>query len=160
MSMILRPLEVPPGLPGRIWLSAMPGRFEHWADFLTAARRADLAEIVCLTPWHEIKGLSPAYAAALNEGTLPLRWSNLPIRNLGVPAEQQQFRQAIDRLAGHVQSGDSVLLHCAAGIGRTGTAAACLLKCLGASAAESVERVRVAGSNPESAAQSGLIALF
>jgi hypothetical protein len=157
---ILRSLEMPVGLPGCVWLSAMPGRFEHWADFLTAARRADLAEIVCLTPWHEIKGLSPAYAAALNEGTLPFRWSNLPIRNLGIPGEQQLFRQSVERLAGQVQSGESVLLHCAAGIGRTGTAAACLLKCLGASAADSVSRVRAAGSNPESAAQSGLIELF
>jgi len=53
-----------------------------------------------------------------------------------------------------------VLVHCAAGIGRTGTVAACLLKRLGVPTAVALRRVREAGSNPESALQSGLIERF
>jgi protein-tyrosine phosphatase len=59
-----------------------------------------------------------------------------------------------------VRGGGIVLLHCAAGIGRTGTTAACLLKRLGAPTAVALQRVRDAGSNPESALQQGLIDRF
>jgi protein-tyrosine phosphatase len=52
------------------------------------------------------------------------------------------------------------LLHCAAGMGRTGTVAACLLKRLGLPKEEALERVRQAGSNPESAVQTGLVDTF
>ena len=58
------------------------------------------------------------------------------------------------------KAGDAVMLHCAAGIGRTGTAAACLLKRLGLSSSEAIQRVRDAGSNPENALQSGLVDRF
>jgi protein tyrosine/serine phosphatase len=53
-----------------------------------------------------------------------------------------------------------VLMHCAAGLGRTGTAAACLLKALGLEAGEALQRVRDAGSNPQNAEQSGLVHWF
>ena len=56
--------------------------------------------------------------------------------------------------------GQQVLLHCAAGIGRTGTVAACVLKHLGLPAALALARVRAAGSNPQSALQSGWIDQF
>jgi protein-tyrosine phosphatase len=57
-------------------------------------------------------------------------------------------------------NGQNVLLHCAAGIGRTGTAAACVLKRLGLPVDEALQRVREAGSNPETAVQSGLVNWF
>jgi protein-tyrosine phosphatase len=63
-------------------------------------------------------------------------------------------------VADDLRAGESVLLHCAAGIGRTGTAAACVLKSLGLTRDEALERVRAAGSDPQSAAQSGLIDAF
>ncbi|GAB3669793.1 protein-tyrosine phosphatase family protein [Ramlibacter alkalitolerans] len=53
----------------------------------------------------------------------------------------------------------SVLLHCAAGMGRTGTAA-CVLKALGLATPEALQRVRDAGSNPQNAEQSGLVDWF
>ena len=59
-----------------------------------------------------------------------------------------------------MRAGDAVLLHCAAGLGRTGTAAACVLKALGLDAQEALQRVRDAGSNPQNAEQSGLVHWF
>ncbi|RZJ26553.1 MAG: hypothetical protein EOO54_02435 [Haliea sp.] len=54
----------------------------------------------------------------------------------------------------------SILLHCAACIGRTGTTAACVLKALGLPAEQALQQVRDAGSNPENAQQSGLVDWF
>ena len=148
-----------PGL-GTLWLSSMPGRFETWQDFLAESRRAGLSLVVCLAPADEVAALSPLYWRAIAEGSVPFRWLNLPMQNFGLPADMDDFRQGMAQAAASLRGGESVMLHCAAGIGRTGTAAACLLKCLGLPVEEAVQRVRDAGSNPETALQSGLVDRF
>jgi protein-tyrosine phosphatase len=158
--MTLRPVVLPPEVSGTLWLSSMPGRFSPWQAFDTEARRAGLALVVCLTPRHEVAELSPAYHAALVQGTLPFRWQNLPIPNFGLPDDPPAFRREVTRIAAALRSGDAVMLHCAAGLGRTGTVAACVLKALGLEQDEALERVREAGSNPQNASQSGLVGWF
>lgn len=158
--MTLRRLILPPAVAGSIWLSAMPGRFSPWPHFEVEAQRAGLGLVVCLTPRHELAQLSPAYHAAITDGRVPFRWLNLPMPNFGLPADPASFRREIARIADDVRGGDAVLLHCAAGLGRTGTAAACVLKALGLESEEALERVRGAGSNPQNASQSGLVGWF
>jgi hypothetical protein len=156
----LRSLSVSDVAPGTLHLSAMPGRFEPFADFLAAARRHRLALVVCLAPADEVAAASPAYWQAVAEGSLPFRWLNPAMQNYGLPRDMPAFRSGIQRAAEGVRAGDAVLLHCAAGIGRTGSAAACVLKQLGLSTEEAMRRVRAAGSNPENALQSGLVDSF
>lgn len=158
--MSLRPVALPPDVPGRLWLAAMPGRFAPWPAFLAEAQKAQLAEVVCLTPHAEMRELSPAYHAAVAGGSVGFRWRNLPMRNFGLPEDAQAFRGEVLELAQALRRGDAVLLHCAAGMGRTGSAAACVLKALGLPAADALARVRAAGSNPQNAVQSGLVDLF
>ena len=138
----------------------MPGRFESWDAFESEARRSRLALVVCLTSRGELAELSPDYHAAVTQGAVPFRWLNLPMRNFGLPEDRAGFRHDVQKIAGVLRQGDSVLLHCAAGIGRTGSTAACVLKALGLSTDEALSRVRAAGSNPENALQSGLVDLF
>lgn len=156
----LRALPVPAGIAGQVWLSEMPGRDESWTSFLARARQADLDLVVCLTPLHEAAGLSPAYHAAIQNGSLPFAWQHLPMRNFGLALQPDDFIALVGRTAERVRDGDAVMVHCAAGIGRTGTFAACLLKALGRSTSEALLAVRAAGSNPETALQSGLIEKF
>jgi atypical dual specificity phosphatase len=89
-----------------------------------------------------------------------MRWQPLPMRDLGLASNREAFREGIEQIAQAVTGGEVALLHCAAGIGRTGTAAACLLKRLGLSRQQALLRVRAAGSSPESAVQSGLVDTF
>ena len=138
----------------------MPGRFEHWSSFEAQARQARLAQVVCLTPRSEMVELAPAYNAAVSEGTVPFRWQHVPMRNFGVPEDSAGFRRNVQQIAQALRQGDAVLLHCAAGIGRTGTAAACVLKALGLPSDEALQRVQDAGSNPQNARQSGLVDWF
>ena len=158
--MALRNLRLPDDVPGRVLLGAMPGRFETWLAFREEARREALHAVVCLAPRSELAELSPEYHAALARGGLPFRWMNVPMRNFGLPEDPAGFRRDIAAIAQQVRGGDAVLLHCAAGLGRTGTAAACLLKALGLDAGEALQRVRDAGSNPQNAEQSGLVHWF
>lgn len=158
--MSLRSVRLPEEVPGRLWLGAMPGRFEPWSAFLGQAERARLSLVVSLTPRTELAELAPEYHAAVLRGRLPFRWMQLAIRNFGVPEDGVSFRRDIHAIADALRGGDAVLLHCAAGMGRTGSAAACVLKALGLDTAEALLRVREAGSNPQNAEQSGLVGWF
>ncbi len=158
--MTLRRVALTPEVPGSLWLSSMPGRRGSWSAFEAQARQAELGLVVCLTPRSEVQELSPTYHAALLRGGLPFVWMNLPMRDFGLPEDSDSFRREIERIALALRNGESVMLHCAAGIGRTGSAAACVLKALGRSTEEAVKHVRDAGSNPQSAQQSGLVDLF
>lgn len=158
--MAFRRVRLPPEISGQLWLGAMPGRFESWSSFEQQAGRCSLGVVVCLTPRTELAELSPEYHQALARGGLPFRWQHLPMRNFGLPEDTPGFRRSIQSLADGLRAGDAVLLHCAAGLGRTGTAAACVLKALGLDAQEALQRVRDAGSNPQNAEQSGLVHWF
>ena len=158
--MSFRPVTLPESARGALWLHAMPGRREAWERFVADARAARLGLIVCLTPRHELASLSPDYDAALRADALPARWQHLPMRDFGLADNLRDFRAGIEQLADALTAGDVALLHCAAGIGRTGTAAACLLKRLGVPRELALQQVLAAGSNPESAAQAGLINSF
>ena len=158
--MSLRRVQLPPEVPGQLWLGPMPGRFQAWSAFTAEAERSALALVVCLTPRPELAELSPDYHAALARGRLPFRWMHVPMRNFGLPEDPAAFRRDVGAIAETIREGKAVLLHCAAGMGRTGTAAACVLKALGLDAHAAVQRVRDAGSNPQNAEQSGLVDWF
>ncbi|RYY81448.1 MAG: phosphatase, partial [Comamonadaceae bacterium] len=59
--MSLRSVELPAGTAGRLWLAAMPGRFESWPAFEAQAQRHGLSMVACLTPRAELEELSPQY---------------------------------------------------------------------------------------------------
>jgi protein-tyrosine phosphatase len=138
----------------------MPGRLESWGAFLDEARARQLHLVVCLNPLEEVAELSPSYHKAIAEGRMPFRWQHLPMRDFGLGADPVAFRQGVEQLSHSLALGQQVLLHCAAGIGRTGTVAACVLKSLGLPAVQALRQVREAGSNPQSALQSGWIDQF
>jgi len=163
--MPFRPLPLPnsssaTAASGRLWLQSMPGRLESWGAFLDEARLRQLSLVVCLNPLEEVAQLSPSYHKAIAEGRLPFRWQHLPMRDFGLGADPQAFRQGVEQICHSLKLGDQVLLHCAAGIGRTGTVAACVLKSLGLERDEALRAVRAAGANPQSALQSGWVDQF
>ncbi|HWI83902.1 protein-tyrosine phosphatase family protein [Ramlibacter sp.] len=158
--MEFRLVDLPPPVTGSLLLAGMPARFEPWPAFEARARTATLQLVVCLTPRTEIEELSPAYYQALVQDRLPFRWLNLPMRNFGLPEDTPAFRQGVHQIAAALRGGDAVMLHCAAGLGRTGSTAACVLKALGLDAEDALQRVRDAGSNPQNAQQSGLVNWF
>jgi len=159
-AMPFRPLPLPANVPGRLWLQSMPGRLESWNAFLDEARLRALTQVLCLNPLEEVAQLSPDYHRAIGAGRLPFRWRHLPMNDFGLSVDPTLFREGIEELARGLRLGDHVLLHCAAGIGRTGTVAACALKVLGESTEAAMNHVRAAGSNPQSALQTGWIERF
>jgi len=66
----------------------------------------------------------------------------LPIHDFGVP-DEIELRTSIDRALLMLQDGNNLAIHCSAGIGRTGTVAACLAKrVLGITGEQAIEWIR------------------
>jgi protein-tyrosine phosphatase len=131
----------------------MPGRFEPFADFLRAAATAGATGIVCLAADAEIAALSPEYAVARRRGDLPLPVVGRPIPDFGAPDDRAAFADLVSGLCADLYRGGRLILHCAAGVGRTGLVAQQVLMAMGVDPGDARARVALAGSGPETRAQ-------
>lgn len=160
MIPVFRELELPSDVGGRVYLASMPGRYEHLADALAEMDRRAIHRIVCLTPDDEIANKAPEYAHALKNGGVGRSCERVDIADYRAPMAGDAFRSLVSRVGLRVRDGEHVLVHCAGGIGRTGTFAVCLLVGLGWSLDRAREAVARAGSRPESDEQNAFIRLF
>ncbi len=154
-----RRLQLPLGVTGQVYLHSMPGRYEDWDRFEAAAADSHIQAIVCLADAAEIASKSPSYAKALR-GKLPYTHYRCPIADFGVPADKDDFAAFIDSVAKRVRAGECVLVHCGAGIGRTGTFAGCLLIALGCSFDAAYAALKAAGSDAETNEQRSCVRWF
>jgi protein-tyrosine phosphatase len=155
----MRHVTLPDTLPGHLYLHSMPGRHERWDDIRAEIVQKRIDCVVCLTPKDEIRSKSPDYATAIERG---LPWEHVahPIADYGEPGDPDAFRMLARDIARRLQDGESVLIHCGAGIGRTGTMAVAVLVSLGQPLAHAQRNVAVAGSSPETPGQRDLLKLM
>lgn len=143
-------------LPGRVLAGEHPTRLT--AEGRLALQAAGITHYIDLTSRHD---QLPAY-----ETGSAARLSH-PIADFGVPTVPG-MRATLEAAAAALQTGGVIYLHCKAGIGRTGTVAACLLVEHGFTPDEALSLLarkwQVAGQRrhspetPETAAQRALIA--
>ena len=128
---MLRRVDLPESLTsagfGKLFLSAMPGRDSSLEGFIGELEREDVKLILCLVDDEEIEKKSPRYRAALDGKQIPAEVVQFPIRDFGVPDDPQAFVSELKRVLSRWRSGESWVIHCGAGHGRTGIAAIVLL---------------------------------
>ena len=156
---MFRKVILPEGIAGRLYLHSMPGREEELAEFLSEAEIRAVDTIVCLAPEEEIREKSPEYYRALSSGAFPVQRMEFPIRDFGVPGEDRNddFMDLAADVAEMLLEGETVLIHCASGVGRTGTLCACVLFALGIPGEEAVTATRRAGAEAETTEQKELV---
>ena len=143
--------------PGQLFLHSMPGRRESIEEFEREASTQAVRRVVCLTGEPEIAKKSPSYGEAIAAGTFCCPLDVLPIPNLGVPQDRSAFIALARETAARIRAGERILVHCALGIGRTGTFAICILMELGYTEEEARAAVRAAGGYPETTEQDDLV---
>lgn len=132
--MIAESWTIPVAAKGRLAVLARPRGGDWLADEVSAWRKTGVQVVVSL--------LEPAEAGELglaDERTVceraGLEFVAHPVPDRGVPPDRVQFNALVADLARRVAGGGSVGIHCRAGIGRSGLAAAGVLVALGLPAA-------------------------
>jgi protein-tyrosine phosphatase len=155
---MFRSIELPTNITGKIFLHSMPGYYEKYELAFSELSEKDIQTVISFTSLDEIRMKSPDYAKAIEAGSLPFHRISFPIRDFSVPDDRDSYLRLVKETASNVKGGESVLVHCAAGIGRTGMFTACVLLALGLKKRDALARVRSAGSDPEIAYQSEIVA--
>jgi protein-tyrosine phosphatase len=134
--------ELPLGFPGRLFRSPMPfGPYDLHGEVYDQFCEAQITVIVLLASDDECLHKTGCNLRALyhNAGCQVLY---LPIPDFGVPSKDD-LEQAIQRTIDYAQAGHNIVVHCSAGIGRTGLFMAALAKqVLGLSGAEALQWIR------------------
>jgi len=133
---------------GRLWLC---GKHVVGPDPEAALARVGATTIVCLNERDELADRYPAYVdwLAANRGTRAV-W--FPIPDLHAPP-MHTVLPLLEDLRERLVDGESVVMHCGAGIGRAGTLAACLLVSLGLGSDEAL--AVVAANRPMAGPEAG-----
>ena len=140
---------------GRIGMTFCPGKHDPRAKTGLWSRdmRMDLAAIadwgaVALVTLMESHELDLLGVSGLGDAVLALGmgWYHLPVQDVSVPnvAFEAQWADASSALRAQLLAGQSIVVHCRGGLGRTGIVAARLLIELGEKPVTALQRVRVA----------------
>jgi hypothetical protein len=130
--------EIPlPAATGRLWLC---GKHLVGPDPEAAMRHVGADAIVCLVQEFEIADRFPDYPSWLRSNAAE-RALWFPIPDLDA-LTLNATRPLIDDVLARVRAGSGVIVHCAAGIGRSGTTAVAVLLHLGMSLDEALTHVR------------------
>lgn len=150
--------------PGRLGLTCSPGSEERTRDAdLDSLAEAGVELLVCLQEVHELRWMAPPETLEERRSAVEargMRFEHAPIEDYTAP-DMESARRLVAKMCAALDEGRAVVVHCWAGLGRAGTAAACVLIARGSTARDALSLVRrVRPGAVQSRVQEDLIALF
>jgi len=135
-------VELPLGLPGKVFRSQMPfGRFDPAEEVYEEFERAEIDIIVLLVEEYEYRRITGRDLKSLyiEDGYEVIHF---PILDFSVPAKEE-LAPVVEKAVRLAGQGKNMVVHCHAGIGRAGLfLAAMAKKALGLSGEEAIRFVR------------------
>ena len=138
-----------PSAEAKLYLHSMPGRYDTMENFISSLIKDEIDYIVCLTSDEEIQIKSPEYKDAIETGTIPCARLIFPIEDFNVPTDKSEYKKFLTDVVEKFKNQKNILIHCAGGIGRTGTFAVGFLIEYGFTKKEAFNMIEQAGSGPE-----------
>jgi protein-tyrosine phosphatase len=130
-------------LKGRLAIMARPRAGDWLRDEISGWATENINVVVSLLEPGEVLELELS-----TEGDLcrerGIEFVSFPIPDRGVPASIPKTAELAQGLATRIGEGQSVAIHCRAGIGRSALIAACVLACAGIDAAKTFELIAAA----------------
>ena len=125
---------------GRLAIATRPRGGDWLKDELEGLRRAGVDVVVSLLEINEADQLDLVNERQAAEAN-GIRFISFPIPDRGIPASVPPAISLMADLAGALEKGQNIAVHCRQGIGRSGLIAAGVLTIAGASPADAVQAV-------------------
>jgi predicted protein tyrosine phosphatase len=124
---------------GDLAIMPAPRSLEQIEQTIVRWKADGIDSVVSLLERSEMPGIWEAEAELCSE--LGIELLSFPIRDKTVPPSLEHFTGLAREVAGKVQRGSAVAIHCRAGIGRSTILAACVLICLGVDAEGALDMI-------------------
>jgi protein-tyrosine phosphatase len=131
---------IPGPWTGRLAILGRPRRDDWLRDEIEGWRDAGVQVIVSLLSEAETLELGLSDEAPLVRGC-GLTFINFPIDDYSVPSSEEALQRLVNELESLLNEGQTVGIHCRAGVGRSSLVAACLLVNSGEDAELSFQRI-------------------
>jgi len=130
--------------PGRLWAGRLPGvgRGAGLEQDLDAVIALGVDRVVCLVPGLDLATLGLSRYPGVARARFGDRFHHVEVADFSVPQLDAAFEPHVDAVVAALAAGESVLVHCYAGCGRTGLFAGCVLVRCGLEPATAIRHFR------------------